>query len=108
MSMSFEPTPQELAFFAKLEVKESIYPRIKRRRAADITAAHRKRLPDESFALPESRQYPIDTLARARNALARASQHATPEQIKRIRRAVHKRWPQIEMPEYADEGGGES
>lgn len=39
-----------------------------------ITAKKRKSLPASKFALPKQRKYPIDTLARAQNAKARATQ----------------------------------
>ena len=60
-----------------------------------LTAAGRKRLDKSSFAIPETRQYPIHDRAHARNALARVSQHGTPEQKKRVRAAVHRRYPDI-------------
>ena len=71
-----------------------------------ITAAQRKALPRTSFALPgqgTGRQgkgpgsYPIDTAARARNALARISQHGTPAQQATVRRKVAARYPGISV-----------
>jgi len=71
-----------------------------------ITTAGRLRLPRAKFALPpgpeEKRRgikgrYPIDTEERARNALARASQHATPSEVAMIRRAVAREWPGIQQ-----------
>ena len=70
----------------------------------DITAAERKALPRGEFALlghgtgssgkgPGS--YPIDTKARARNALARGAQHASPSELATIRRKVHAKYPDI-------------
>lgn len=41
---------------------------------AKLTAAKRNKIPKKEFALPESRKYPVDTKARARNAKARASE----------------------------------
>jgi hypothetical protein len=62
---------------------------------ARLTAKRRKRLSKRSFALPGKRKYPIDTKARARNALARVAQHGTPTEKKRVRAAVRKRYPSI-------------
>jgi hypothetical protein len=39
--------------------------------------------------------YPIDTPARARNALARAAQSRTGGSYARVERAVNRRWPGI-------------
>jgi len=81
----FAPTAQELAFFSILIGD------------APLTTRRRKALADSEFALPDTRQYPIDTVRRARNALARVSQHGTPDQIKKVRAAVQKRYPQIQV-----------
>jgi hypothetical protein len=62
-----------------------------------LTAARRRRLPKSKFALPKKRKYPLDTIGRARNALARASQHATPSEKRKIRAAVKKRYPSIKV-----------
>ena len=64
---------------------------------AVLTSKARKALPTSTFALPEKRAYPLDTANRARNALARASQHASPEERATIRRKVHSRYPGIEV-----------
>jgi hypothetical protein len=48
------------------------------------------------FALP-GRRYPIDTLGRARNALARVAQHGSPSEKATVRRRVHARYPSIEV-----------
>lgn len=69
-----------------------------------ITANQRHKLPASQFALPgkgtgpEGKgpgSYPIDTLGRARNALARGSQHASPSELATIRKKVHARYPSI-------------
>lgn len=39
-----------------------------------LTSKQRKSLPDQEFALPDERKYPLDTKNRARNAKARASE----------------------------------
>jgi len=41
---------------------------------AKLTSLKRHSLPNDEFALPTVRKYPIDTRARAANAKARASQ----------------------------------
>jgi predicted DNA-binding helix-hairpin-helix protein len=62
---------------------------------ARLSAARRRKLPKSSFALKGKRKYPIDTKARARNALARVAQHGTASEKKRVRAAVHRRYPSI-------------
>lgn len=41
---------------------------------AKLTTRERNSLPDDKFALPKERKYPLDTPNRARNAKARASE----------------------------------
>lgn len=71
---------------------------------AHITAARRKALPKSEFALPGKGEgpqgkgagsYPIDTANRARNALARGAQHASPAELATIKRKVHAKFPGI-------------
>ena len=62
---------------------------------AELTTKRRKALPTEKFALPTTRQYPIDTRARAANAKARATQqlakgNLTPSQNSKIQAAANK------------------
>ena len=57
-----------------------------------ISAAKRKSLPASSFAYPKRRAFPIDTPARARNALARAAQKGTKGSYSHVARAVRKRY----------------
>jgi hypothetical protein len=73
---------------------------------AKITAARRKRLPSSDFALPGrgegpggkgSGSYPIDTPGRARNALARGAQNASPSEQAAIRRKVASKYPSIDV-----------
>lgn len=59
---------------------------------ATLKARQRKRLPSSAFAYPSRRSYPIDTLARARNALARAAQSKTAGRYEHVARAVRKRY----------------
>jgi predicted DNA-binding helix-hairpin-helix protein len=62
---------------------------------AKLTGKQRNKLPKSKFAMPGKRAYPIDTKARARNALARVSQHGTKSQQKKVRAAVTKKFPSL-------------
>lgn len=62
---------------------------------AKLTAKQRKKLPKSSFALPGKRKYPLDTKARARNALSRAAQNESKATQKKIRAKVTKRYPSL-------------
>lgn len=71
-----------------------------------LSAKDRKRLPSNDFALPGrgegpkgkgSGSYPIPDKAHARNALARAAQHASPAERAEIKRKVHAKYPDIEI-----------
>ena len=64
---------------------------------ARLTAEQRRRLPDSAFAIPERRAYPIHDIEHARNALARVAQHGTPEEKRRVHRAVKRRFPSIDV-----------
>ena len=57
-----------------------------------ISAKKRKSLPKSAFAYPRTRSYPIDTKARARNALSRAAQSGTKGSYAHVAKAVRKRW----------------
>lgn len=61
---------------------------------AKLSYKQRKNLKKSSFALP-GRRYPIEDKAHARNALARVSQHGTPEEKKKVRAAVNRKYPGI-------------
>lgn len=56
-----------------------------------------KRLPRSAFAYPSRRAYPINTKARARNALARAASSKTRGTYSHVARAVHRRYPSIKV-----------
>lgn len=62
---------------------------------AVLTAQQRKNLSKSDFAIPEKKAYPIHDEAHARNALARVSQHGSPEEQKRVRAAVCRRYPKM-------------
>jgi hypothetical protein len=57
-----------------------------------LKAKRRKALPASAFAYPSTRSYPIDTKARARNALARAAQSKTKGSYQHVAKAVRKKW----------------
>jgi len=61
---------------------------------SELTYRQRKKLPKSSFALP-GRRYPIDTINRGRNALARVSEFGTPAEKSAVRGAVHRKYPSI-------------
>ncbi len=61
----------------------------------DLSTKDRKKLGKGSFALPGKRKYPIPDESHARNALARVAQNGTPEEQKKVRAAVAKRFPSI-------------
>lgn len=60
-----------------------------------LTSQERKALPASAFVFPQRRAYPIDTPERARNALARGSQLASPSEKREICRRVMQRYPDI-------------
>lgn len=66
---------------------------------ARLTYQRRKRLPRSEFAIPEraprAGSYPIPDRAHARNALARVSAYGTPQEKRRVRKAVARRFPEV-------------
>ena len=64
---------------------------------AKLTYKARQKLPSSAFVFPEEEAYPIDTEARGRNALARGSQNESGARLAKIVRAVHRRYPNIEI-----------
>ena len=65
--------------------------------AKELTTKSRKNLSDSSFVFPETRKYPIHDKSHAQNALARVSQHGSPEEKKKVRSAVKNKYPDIEV-----------
>lgn len=63
---------------------------------APLNADKRNDLPSSDFALP-GRRYPIDTPERARSALARVKQFGSPQEIDRVRAAVRRKYPDMEV-----------
>ena len=62
---------------------------------AKLTGKQRSKLKTSSFAIPSERKYPIEDESHARNALARVAQHGTPEEKKKVRAAVKRKYPNI-------------
>lgn len=60
-----------------------------------MKASKRNKLRKSQFALPSKRKYPIDTKARAKNALARAAQKNTEGAYSTVRAAVLKKYPSL-------------
>lgn len=63
---------------------------------AKLKAKTRNALPGKDFALG-GRKYPINDASHARNALARAAQHASPTEKATIRRKVAAKFPGIKV-----------
>jgi len=63
---------------------------------AKLTTKARKALPTSAFLGP-NRSYPAQDENHARNALARASQHASPELKAKIRAKVKRKYPNIQV-----------
>lgn len=61
---------------------------------AALSARGRKRVDDDNFALP-GRRYPIHDISHARNALSRVAQHGTEDEKKKVRAAVHRKYPSL-------------
>ena len=63
---------------------------------AKLTTKGRKAIAAKNFAGPD-RSYPIEDASHARNALARVSQHGSPELKAKVRAKVHAKYPGIEQ-----------
>lgn len=61
---------------------------------ATLTAKGRAHIAAGNFAMP-GRRYPIHDMAHARNALARVSQYGTPEEKRKVRAAVYRKYPSL-------------
>ena len=61
---------------------------------AKLTTRGRKQIKAENFALP-GRRYPLTDISHARNALARVAQHGTPEEKRKVRAKVYKKYPSL-------------
>lgn len=61
---------------------------------ATKTPKRYQRIPARDFALSKG-HYPINTPGRARSALARIAANGTPAQQQKVRRAVHRKYPNM-------------
>ncbi len=66
-----------------------------------LSSKARMALPNSTFALP-GRKYPLNNASHARNALARASQFASPEEQAEIKRKVKSKYPGIKVKDKDD------
>lgn len=73
----------------------SVEPSKRQVELAELTTKARKKLPKSAFAIPEDHEYPIHDETHARNALARVSQHGTPQEKARVRAAVARKYPNM-------------
>lgn len=60
-----------------------------------LSTADRHALPKKDFVFPKGERYPIEDPAHARNALSRVSQFGSPSEKKKVRAAVHRKYPEI-------------
>jgi hypothetical protein len=65
---------------------------------AKLTAAARKRIPSDKFALPGGR-YPIEDESHARDALARVSEFGTAHEKATVRAHVEHAYPNMKIKE---------
>ena len=63
---------------------------------APLDAKRRGDLDSSDFALP-NRRYPIDTPSRARSALARVKQFGSPEEQRKVKTAVKRKYPNMDV-----------
>jgi hypothetical protein len=64
---------------------------------AKLTSKRRANLKPSQFAVPSKDGYPIPDAAHARNALARVAQHGSPSEQARVKAAVRKKFPGINV-----------
>lgn len=69
----------------------------KKKLAKVLTTKAREHIAPKNFVFPKKEAYPIHDAAHARNALARVSQFGSPSEKARVRAAVSKRYPGIEV-----------
>ena len=55
----------------------------------------RSSMPASSFAIPSRKAYPINTIGRARNAVARVNQNGSPAEKRQVYSAVRQRYPAL-------------
>lgn len=62
---------------------------------ATLSAKERKALSASDFVFPDTREYPIQDLAHAKDALARGAENETGARLRKIRNAVYRRYPDL-------------
>ena len=62
-----------------------------------LNAARRNALPDSAFALPDTREYPVQDHGHAVAALSRVAANGTPEEKTKVRAAVRSRFKDMAM-----------
>ncbi len=106
------------------DVNESSYEKLKKKIGSkkmhkepvivekDLNAAERRALPDKDFVFPGKGEgpkgkqrgaYPIPDKKHARNALAMAAAHASPEKQAKVKAAVAKKFPSIQQEDVVNE-----
>jgi hypothetical protein len=55
----------------------------------------RSKMKPSSFALPKQKKYPVNTLPRARNAIARVQQNGSPTEKAAVFSAVRRKYPAL-------------
>lgn len=55
----------------------------------------RSAMPASSFAIPSRKAYPINTISRARNAVARVNQNGSSAEKRQVYSAVRQRYPAL-------------
>ena len=63
----------------------------------ELSTDERKSLPDSAFVFPKERKYPINDIDHARAALSMGARHATPSEYAKIKGAVKKKYPEIDV-----------
>ena len=64
---------------------------------AKLTYQKRKALKSSSFVFPKERRYPIMDINHARSALAMVARFGTPNEKKKVRTAVYRRYPELKI-----------
>jgi hypothetical protein len=102
---------EEAAVAKKKKVKEEFSNWRDDLQEKDLNAAERRALPDKDFVFPGKGEgpkgkqrgaYPIPDEKHARNALAMAAAHASPAKQAKVRAAVKKKFPGIQVSESRD------
>lgn len=62
---------------------------------AKLTGPARKKLKLSDFAVKKGREYPVEDIAHARNALSRVSANGTSAEKSMVRRAVASKYPSV-------------